>query len=265
MIGALGVVSAMAGLRTQPLFAAQTSGGQQHPYPASPYYKSISFFKRVDGLSQQQFIDHWVDVHAPLYQSAPGLVKYRLNFIDHERSQNTPYDGAAEVWFENESVLRGSAQSDAARNAAADNKLFMQADKALVLPTIEYVILEPPTGPTRPKVKRIGVVPRNPKVSYGDMVREWVDVHAADYLKSTPGIRGYTINVVRESNTGPWNGYASLWWDDQASYDEAARVDAAAAAAAAASRPATQQPAGANAGASAVRFMSVIATERVIR
>lgn len=60
-----------------------------------------------------------------------------------------------------------------------------------------------------------------------DFVHEWIDVHAAEYLETTPGIRGDTINVVHESEKSPWGGYASLWWDDQASYDEGARANAA--------------------------------------
>jgi uncharacterized protein (TIGR02118 family) len=195
-------------------------------YIKSPYYKSIGFLNRLPNLTQDQFVDHWVSVHAPLFEAMPGLVKYRLNIIDPLLSKNAPYDGAAEVWFESEQALLASRDSEIAKKSAADGKLFLQPG-GLVLATTEYVIIEPPVGVQRPKAKRLGVVQRNMDIPHAEFVHQWVDVHAPDYLKTTPGIRGYTINVVHESEKTAWGGYASLWWDDQKSYDEAASVNAA--------------------------------------
>jgi hypothetical protein len=107
------------------------------------------------------------------------------------------------------------------------------------------------------RVKRLGVVQKNPSASHSDFVHQWVDVHAPEYLANTPGIRGYTINVVNESEKSPWGGYASLWWDDQQSYDEAAKVNAA-------DMARQRQQDSHEPSAFGNGFMSAIADERVV-
>jgi len=226
------------------------------PYIKSPYRKSIAFLNRLPELTHEQFIDHWVTVHAPLFKAMPGLVKYRLNIIDPLRSKNAPYDGAAEVWFESEQAMLGSRNSELSKRSGADGKLFIQPG-GLVLATTEYIIVEPPTGARHPGVKRLGVVQKNPSASHSDFVHQWVDVHAPEYLANTPGIRGYTINVVNESEKSPWGGYTSLWWDDQQSYDEAAKVNAA-------DMARQRQQDSHEPSAFGNGFMSAIADERVV-
>lgn len=210
----------MAALGARPRVAKSGYGTE------SQLYKSIGFLKRLPSMTHEEFVRHWQDIHAPLFKPAPGLVKYVLNVIDPRRFPNVPYDGAAEIWFESERAFIDTWGSEIGRKNAADAKTFIAPD-GLVLNTQEIVIIEPPRGPKRPAVKRIGLVQKKPGLSGEEFIRRWRDVHAPEYLESTPGIRGYTINAVHPSASSPWAGYASLWWEDQASYDKAARVNQA--------------------------------------
>jgi uncharacterized protein (TIGR02118 family) len=215
-----GVGIAAASLQVPALFGAQ----QADRGSESPLYKSIGFLKRLPTLTHAQFVRHWVEIHAPLFKPMPGLVKYALNIVDPARSPGVPYDGAAEIWFESEQAFLASRSTPIAAQSAADSKLLL-APSDLMMATREIVIVEPPRGAKRPAVKRIGLVRKRADLSIEEFARGWRNVHAPEYLASTPGIRGYTINVATAPTTSPWAGYASLWWDDQASYDEAARVN----------------------------------------
>jgi hypothetical protein len=35
--------------------------------------KSISLLTRKDGMTHEQFMKHWVEIHAPLAHAVPGL------------------------------------------------------------------------------------------------------------------------------------------------------------------------------------------------
>jgi uncharacterized protein (TIGR02118 family) len=38
--------------------------------------KSVSLLTRKAGLSHEEFVKHWLEVHAPLAYAAPGLRRY---------------------------------------------------------------------------------------------------------------------------------------------------------------------------------------------
>ena len=43
--------------------------------------KSISLLTRKDGMTHEQFMKHWVEVHAPLAHGVPGLYADGALFI----------------------------------------------------------------------------------------------------------------------------------------------------------------------------------------
>ena len=48
--------------------------------------KSISLLTRKAGLSHQEFVRHWLEVHAPLAHAVPGLRRY----VQSHLSANAP-------------------------------------------------------------------------------------------------------------------------------------------------------------------------------
>ena len=48
--------------------------------------KSLSLLVRKEGLTHEQFVEHWVNVHAPLARAVPGLRRYVLTHVLAERS-----------------------------------------------------------------------------------------------------------------------------------------------------------------------------------
>jgi uncharacterized protein (TIGR02118 family) len=79
--------------------------------------------RRKAGLSLADFQDYWLTKHGPLVRSlqpALGMVRYvQVHRRDDElglgmakvRGAPEPYDGVAELWWENEEAFRGSGRT----------------------------------------------------------------------------------------------------------------------------------------------------------
>ena len=49
--------------------------------------KTIGLLTRKDGWTHEQFMRHWIDIHAPLAHAVPGLRRYVQNHISGERTR----------------------------------------------------------------------------------------------------------------------------------------------------------------------------------
>ena len=63
--------------------------------------KLVALLKRKDGLTLEEFSRYWLEKHAPLaLKTLPGIKKYVQNHIVDLSSEEPPFDGVAEIWFE---------------------------------------------------------------------------------------------------------------------------------------------------------------------
>jgi uncharacterized protein (TIGR02118 family) len=53
-----------------------------------PVIKSISLLTRKEGMTHDQFVRHWVEVHALLARAVPGLRRYVESHIVEERKRS---------------------------------------------------------------------------------------------------------------------------------------------------------------------------------
>lgn len=83
--------------------------------------KRVSILTRRRDLSPERFRDDWFGRHATLVRSLPGCTGYVQNWID-ERFLGTgkpvthdemPWDGIAELWFDDLSAMRAAYSSSA--------------------------------------------------------------------------------------------------------------------------------------------------------
>ncbi|MDY6764657.1 MAG: EthD family reductase, partial [Halobacteria archaeon] len=69
-------------------------------------YKHSAFLVRKDGMTHDEFMDHWANRHVPIAREIPGVVRYaRVVPTDPE---NAEFDGVAELYFEDLKALRAS-------------------------------------------------------------------------------------------------------------------------------------------------------------
>ena len=101
--------------------------------------KSISLLTRKPELTHQQFVEHWLEIHAPLALAVPGLRRYVQSHIVDERTRpdipTTPVevDGIAELWYDDRAAMERAVASPEARRLHADGALFIGRIKTFIV------------------------------------------------------------------------------------------------------------------------------------
>jgi|SRR6056297_2689015 len=105
--------------------------------------KLVALVTRKPGLSPEAFRDYWLDTHAPLAAAIPGLRGYRINIAgDAGEQPPAPYDGSAELWFDDHAAMSAGLGSSQGEVAGGDTAHFAASIEFLV--TEEHVILPSP-------------------------------------------------------------------------------------------------------------------------
>lgn len=84
------------------------------------YTKRLGILRKKEGMTDQQFRDHWLTRHADLCLKLPGMRRYSVNFVDRERFPKFGYDGFSELWFDSEEDLDAALASPEGRTLLAD-------------------------------------------------------------------------------------------------------------------------------------------------
>ncbi|MBO6757268.1 MAG: EthD family reductase [Roseibium sp.] len=102
--------------------------------------KLIALVKKKSGMSVGAFKDYWVNTHAPLAKTIPGMRGYRINVADPGGDlPAAPYDGSAEIWFDDRAaMLKGLASPEndiAGADVAnfADDLVFLVCENEAVI------------------------------------------------------------------------------------------------------------------------------------
>lgn len=99
-------------------------------------FKILGIIKRPEGMEFEAFKTWWLTVHAPKVQRWQGLVKYHINLCT---TPDQPFDGVAEVWFENREAMERvftTPEGQYAREGATGT-----ASSIAILFTEEHVIV----------------------------------------------------------------------------------------------------------------------------
>lgn len=187
--------------------------------------KSISFLARKPGMTREAFLEHWLNVHAPMWPTIPGLRGYIVNTIaqDHSRADvaglgMAPFDGIAQLWYDDLEARAHAGASAEGRAWHADGGTIIGGIRTFV--TEEQHVL-PLSGP-RPPIKALSIIQRRPDHSSEQFQRHWRDVHGP-MAKDVPEVRGFTLSGIVEEQfrhdieplpmDGPVDGFAESWVD----------------------------------------------------
>lgn len=95
-------------------------------------HKAVYALRRGEDVAQEEFATYWREEHAPIViGGVPNVVRYTLSFPDDAVS--APYDGVAEVYFEDRRALEEARDSRAMEKAKADWANFADRESALQL------------------------------------------------------------------------------------------------------------------------------------
>jgi uncharacterized protein (TIGR02118 family) len=101
--------------------------------------KSLSLLTRKPHLSHEEFVRHWLEIHAPLAHAVPGVRRYVQNHIVDERHRadipttEVAVDGVAELWFDDRDAMARANASPEAKRLHADGALFIGGIKTFVI------------------------------------------------------------------------------------------------------------------------------------
>ena len=101
--------------------------------------KTVGLLSRKPGWTHEQFVEHWVEIHAPLAHAVPGLRRYVQNHIKGERRRadietiELEIDGIAELWFDDQATLEAAARSPEMQALHADGATFIGRIKSYVV------------------------------------------------------------------------------------------------------------------------------------
>lgn len=180
----------------------------------------LYFITRKASLDEAEFHRYWRDIHGPIAAKIPQLVRYeqshRIPFVD----TNSSYDGAAEVWLEDEAAFQALRETpEYVDGALADEPNFIDMNRVEWLVTRDHVILD---GPQTPGLtKGIFQLRRKPGMSLADFRHYWIEVHGP-IVKRLPGLRRYvqchTVDAAYGYAEPRWDGVAQLWLDSPEAY-----------------------------------------------
>jgi uncharacterized protein (TIGR02118 family) len=101
--------------------------------------KSISLLTRKDGSTHDEFVRHWLDVHAPLAHAVPGVRRYVQSHILEVRTRpdipetGLEIDGIAELWYDDRAAMERANATPEAKRLHADGALFIGRIKSFVV------------------------------------------------------------------------------------------------------------------------------------
>ena len=101
--------------------------------------KTIGLLTCKDGWTHEQFMKHWVEIHAPLALVVPGLRRYVQNHIRGERTRAdipataVEIDGIAELWFDDQAALDAAARSPEMKALHDDGAKFIGRIRSYII------------------------------------------------------------------------------------------------------------------------------------
>jgi len=101
--------------------------------------KTIGLLARKPGWTHDQFMTHWIEIHAPLAHAVPGLRRYVQNHILDERTRGDiaalalEIDGVAELWFDDRAALEAAARTPEMKALHADGAIFIGRIRSYVV------------------------------------------------------------------------------------------------------------------------------------
>jgi uncharacterized protein (TIGR02118 family) len=109
---------------------------------------SILMVRRRD-LTYEQYIEHWRDIHGPLFASQPASRQYVRRYIQNHitgdalpGTTTSKFDGIAEIWFDDLGGAKAFFASDSyRRNVIPDEEAFMDRKRCELLFTHEHNVM----------------------------------------------------------------------------------------------------------------------------
>ena len=101
--------------------------------------KMLALLTRKEGITHEEFVRHWYEVHGPLAHAVPGIRRYVQSHIVGTRSRpdipdtDVEVDGIAELWYDDMAAAERAAATPEMKRLTDDGALFIGRIKSYVL------------------------------------------------------------------------------------------------------------------------------------
>ena len=107
----------------------------------SQMYKAIFMLSRGEGTSYEEFVEYWEEEHAPItIDGLSGLRKYVMSLPDDPDA--APYDGVAELYFDDAAACKEALESEVMEEAVADVPNFADPDDVFQMTAGEHTLAD---------------------------------------------------------------------------------------------------------------------------
>src|ERR1700716_858322 len=117
--------------------------------------KMVAFVRRHPSMSRAEFLDYWLNKHAPLVKSEPELWQYARRYKQNHAIQNFSFfegqakaeggfDGCGEMWFDSIDDLKKAIKEPAYLEIIRPDELKCFDDPATLpmILSVEHVVKE---------------------------------------------------------------------------------------------------------------------------
>jgi uncharacterized protein (TIGR02118 family) len=168
----------------------------------------VIYLKRRADLPQPVFFDWWLGQHRALAEQLPGLRRYIISLAAD--APDGPFDGMAELWFDDLAAADAAFASPAGETARTDADARVARRERLNL--AEHMIID---HPAPPRFKYTAGLKRRADMTREAFAHWWLERHVP-YVKRFPAVRKYRVSLVESGPESFVDGVAEVWFDDMA-------------------------------------------------
>jgi uncharacterized protein (TIGR02118 family) len=184
-------------------------------------YKHIALLVRKDGMSHEEFIEHWQNVHTPIAREIEGVVRY-VTVLPTD-PENAEFDGVAELYFENLDDLHAALGSEGSRDydptkgkakeAREDVDNFLAIDERPRFIGEEIVQKDETDGDTDGLYKHSAFLVRKDGMSHEEFIEHWQNVHTP-IAREIEGVVRYVTVLPTDPENAEFDGVAELYFEN---------------------------------------------------
>ena len=199
-------------------------------------YKVAWIARFRDGMSKDEAVRHWREIHGPLGRKVPGIERYVQNHAMSslgalgEDEGELAFDGYSCCWYAGRDSFHASLETPEWDAIMADGPNLFDVDSfwGMSAALDERTIIDGDTGP----FKAVWIVRFKDDIR-GDAARTreaheyWTNTHGGRFGREVPGIDRYVQNHVVEpigadgadETLLEFDGFSECWFADRAAFE----------------------------------------------
>ena len=84
--------------------------------------KRVSFLRRKEGMSKEEFYAHWTGPHADIVRQMPGVRGLRFGVVQTWTPEDAAWDGIGEVWFDSIEAAHAAFATEPFKSMLAEDR-----------------------------------------------------------------------------------------------------------------------------------------------